>query len=478
MNSIFGSWSLIAHKLNSLLIWRPDTPSRSELESLQKFLLTDPLADADEVPLLKNDEAIREIFKDLYVTRGQLIGISGQQIISNEIGSHSVCQYISMQLSAAASTYDHKAARGTRRPSNIDDQNQALQWAALLTGRPDLENSDVEYARQQMIEWWMNSVEGLSRRLTDLPEAFRTTRFGNEIKFVENHALALKPILYNLRGGASSFQDTIEHLGRHFAWDRGRVLKWKQSLDSLAGLILWLPAFQHAHEYLHAAFPLGHERVDHLRSLLLAAMQNPLSFLNAQARKEFDEKFLEFKKNYIDCYYALHEDALHVTGTSRKNDPKIDPVALRNLDLLSKLHYTDKSYLNRVKLIARWMQRNQCALPLRDILERYPRCYCNFNPCFNQQTAVSVSQINAIIQDGIDYFRSVLRKCRHLILEELSDKPAQEESSIQINALLSDGPMIPLKPDTVTLLNAIILKHPNQFLAEIRKIRKTDTRTG
>ena len=235
-------------------------------------------------------------------------------------------------------------------------------------------------------------------------------------------------------------------------------------------------AFLHAREYLSAAFPLDCEGLSHLRESLLRSLDEPYRFLEARARNEFDESFSEFKKRYIDAYFLFHEDALHVISGLKKAEIKIDPVSLRNLDLLSGLQYTDKSYLNRVKILAKWIQRNQCHLPLRQILEHYPRCYCNFNPCSNQQPTDMAAQIDGIIQEGIEYFRTILRKCEHLIVGELKAQHADESSLREIAVTLSDGPMVPLKPRSISILNAMIGKHPSEFLAEIRSVGKQSRR--
>jgi len=155
-------------------------------------------------------------------------------------------------------------------------------------------------------------------------------------------------------------------------------------------------------------------------------------------------------------------------GGPRRDEFKIDPVALRNLDLLSGLQYTDQSYLNRVKVLANWIRHNQCNLPLHQILEHYPRCYCNFNPGI-QQPAGSAAQINGVIQEGLQYFRTILRRCGHLIMLELKTQLIDDNSLKQITAALSDGPMIPLKPQSIKVLNRIIAKNTNEFLIEIRK---------
>ena len=354
-------------------------------------------------------------------------------------------------------------------PDRIDSESRARHWAALLTGNAGTRNGSIEFAQAQLIDWLMQLETGVPKDLTGLPDAFQTTRFWGEIKTIESPIRFLKTVSDSLRSGTLSFFEAVDHIGRHFGWDEERILKWKQGLENRAGLTRWLPAYNHAQEYLSAAFPLGRAHVDRLRESLLQSIDEPHGFLDPGIRNEFDRRFLEFKKGYMDLYFLLHEDALHVTAALKKDEIKIDPAALRNLDLLSGLQHTDKSYLNRVKLLAKWIRNNQCSMPLNQILELYPRCYCNFNPRSHQQPVDSAAQINGIIREGLEYFRSILRGCAHLITPELKTLPIDDGSLKQLMAVLSDGPMIPLSAQSIKILNRIIAKHSSEFLSEIRR---------
>ena len=349
------------------------------------------------------------------------------------------------------------------------DHNRALIWATLITGRTELGDENSEHVQAMLMDWWGHSVEPISRKLAEFPVLFRTTRFRREIRFIESPLMALKPAFDSLRAGESSFWETMEHLGRVFGWSRDKLLRWKTGLENLEGLMGWQSSFVRTRDYLAAAFPLGHDEIDRIRESLLQTIDESHRFLQDRARREFDEKFSEFKKRYTETYYLLHDDALRIGSGSRKNDIKIDPVSLRNLDLLSSLQYMDKRFLNRVKLLGSWVQHNQCHLPLRQILETYPRCYCNFNPCSHQQPADAAAMINGTIQEGIEYFRTHLRRCGHMIMVEVQAQQVEDSTLRPITALLSDGPMIPLKPQTIKLLNRVIAKYPNEFLAEFRK---------
>jgi hypothetical protein len=192
-------------------------------------------------------------------------------------------------------------------------------------------------------------------------------------------------------------------------------------------------------DYVNAALPLGREEIDRSREDLLCAIHEPYRFLESQARIEFETRFLEFKKSYATTYYFLHEDALNIVGGPKKDAIKVDPIPLRNLDLLSSLPHMDKSYLNRVKLLARWVQRNQCHLPVRQILEHYPRCYCNFNPASRQQPADSVAHINSAVRNGIESLRALLRRCASLIATELKAQHVDDSVQQSVDVLLETG---------------------------------------
>jgi hypothetical protein len=460
----------IVSNLPMLIIWHPDSPTKTELENLHSLTheISSPSAEGNSRAAEAMKKA-RPILGNLYINRGRLIGPSFQQSISGEIASLSISQYLSACLGRMPLQPTKPAA--SDKPLSLENANQgrALEWAALITGRPQLKNKNAEYAKSALIDWWIHSVEGLSNKLPEFPEPFRTTRFRREIRFIEGPLTALKSVFDSLRAGESAFFEAMDHVGRNFGREQERLLHWKMGLDNLAGLYQWLPTFMHSREYVTVAFQLGRAEIDNARDSLLRSIEGSCRFLQAQTRNEFDREFLKFKKSYVEAYYLLHEDALHVVSGLKKEEIKIDPVSLRNLDLLSGLQYSDKSYLNRVKLLAKWVQRNQCNLPVRQILERYPRCYCNFNPSSRQQPLDSAAHISVIIKNGIEYFRSILRRFGPIIMVELKAQKADDSTLQIITALLGDAPMPPIKPQTIRLLNKIIGKYPNDFIAEARK---------
>lgn len=353
-------------------------------------------------------------------------------------------------------------------PAPKTEEKQSLYWIALFTGIRKLRTSTTEYAHKQMMEWWQYSVERVSMQIPQLPDDFRTTRIWREIKFVDNYFIRLKPVFTALQTGTHELNETVAQLRHIFSEEESRLIKWKQSLENIQGLLLWLPAFSHARDYLLSAFPLGMERPDRLCESLIRSIQDTFPFLEEETRRHFDEKFLEFKKQYIEDYCSLHEEMRHVIRDVKKEQSKVDPVSLRNLALMSGLQYTDKSYLNRVNTLARWIQRNQCTLPVSQILERYPRCYCNFNPCSMHQPTGPANQINGIIQEGIEYYRTGLSQCRNLIKKELKAQKLDSTISEQIESLIGNGAMVPLKEQTVESLNRIIEKNPSYFQAKFR----------
>ncbi|MFH1572524.1 MAG: hypothetical protein ABIG68_00995 [Acidobacteriota bacterium] len=133
------------------------------------------------------------------------------------------------------------------------------------------------------------------------------------------------------------------------------------------------------------------------------------------------------------------------------------------------MHYASQSYLNRVRVIGRWIQANQCSLPVRQILDQSPRCYCNFNPGESRYLGDFVHQINGVIQEGIDYFRSILRACKAPIIQEIKNMGVDDQYSKQMASLFGNGPTVPLKPRSIEILNRVIRRHSTEFLGEIRR---------
>jgi hypothetical protein len=457
----------IAAALHNFVLWLPDAPSRIELESLRRLMFEQPAGNIGKEPsVYKMDRDAHRIVEQLYVPRGHMLSGSERWAIGTDIRDRNVSQYLSARLAAIAPKGRASVVSSERAPVEIFTDSQALHWAELLTGRPEIRDGSTEQVRAQLAEW-MDSVEDFFKKLPELPETFMTTRFSRDLNAIRATVQNLKPVLFSLRTCAFTLREAMAHIARNFGSDEERLLKWRRSLDNLGGFVRWVPSLLHAQDYLRAAFPLGQERIDALRDLLLKIFEEPCQLLEAKTRNDFDANFLEYKKKYLDCYCSLHENSFHLNNEDNEAS-RIDPVALRNLDLLSGLQYTDKIHLNRVNILAKWVQRNKCNLPLRRILERYPRCYCNYNPSGNRQPAGIGSRINGVIQEGIDYFRSILRNCEDLIVQELETQHADENTSRQIKMLLSHNPLSALKPQSIEMLNKIIWKHQSEFLASIR----------
>jgi hypothetical protein len=273
-------------------------------------------------------------------------------------------------------------------------------------------------------------------------------------------------IMTRLIQGDVNFTEAMLEMADVFK-DESHLQKWKESLNNLTDLLEWIPRFEQFRDYLCSAVVIDQKQLEHSRNDLWLRSQESGEFQTRERRAAFDQQFLEFKNAYIDYYYSRHEEALHMVGESGSGET-VDEGGLRNLELLSKLLYTDKSFLNRAYVVNTWVDSYQCALPVREILERYPRCYCNFNPIRSARIVQAVAQVNAVIQDGLNYFRTILRRCSKFIIPDLKTNRVDDFYSKQIAALLSQGPMITMKPQCVEILNRIIEKHSADFLAEIR----------
>ncbi len=367
----------------------------------------------------------------------------------------------------------HQDQLSAAQPSreDEDDKRAAAGLAARLVGLEEPKDHGSAFVLEWILDWWDGVLETenalFSAREQPLPDCLRTTRFWHEVKPVINQVQMAKPVLESLRRGQTTLVNAMRDVLGLFGGDEERLLAWRQSLRDLAGLTKWLPRFETAREYILEAFPLGEGDLDRKRSALLESVHQPHRLLQPSAREKFDADFREYKKGYVDCYHSVHEDALGIVGAPKEAERSVDARALQNLETLSNLLYTDQSYLNRVRILGKWILRNQCQLPVRDILEGYPRCYCNFHPAGNRELAQSAAQINALIQEGIEYFRGALRRFSRTIIEEVLALKVDDFHSRQIAALLSRGPLIPLKTRTIEILNRIIESHSTEFLTTL-----------
>jgi len=348
------------------------------------------------------------------------------------------------------------------------EERLALRWAALLCGQENIALLSLQAAKNQVMAWAAADLDIQPGALTalwqPLPEQFVTTRFLHAARSLEAGLEHIKKVMQDLNGAEVDFIGAMLRLAQHFQSDEARLLEWKERTRDAPQLQGWLPAFRHAAAYLEDSLPTPSERLEEIRRELGKLCAEPHRFLEARERERFDRSFEDFKKGYIDYYYAAHEDIVHIVGNQEKLESKLDSVALRNLELLSDLNHADRSYLNRVRTLGKWVQAHQCNLPIREILVLHPRCYCNFNPTGSRQLAESVNQMNDAIRQGIDHFRSILRRSRMIIIQELKDMRIDDHHAQQIASLLSRGPMIPLKQHSIDILNAVIQRHAGSFL--------------
>ena len=348
------------------------------------------------------------------------------------------------------------------------EERLALRWAACLCGRESTAGLSLPAAKNQILAWAaadldiQTDVFAVMRQ--PLPEHFVTTRFLHAARSLEVNLENVRKVMLDLNRAEVDFVGAMTRIAQHFQSDEVRLLEWKERIRDAPQFRDWLPGFRRAAAYLGDSLPTPSERLETIRRELDKLCAEPHRFLEARERQRFDSGFEDFKKGYIDYYYAAHEDTVHIVGNQEKMESKLDSIALRNLELLSDINHADRSYLNRVRALGKWVQAHQCSLPVREILALHPRCYCNFNPMGSGHLAESVNQMNDAIRQGIDHFRSILRRSRMIIIQELKDMRIDDHHAKQIAALLSRGPMMPLRQHSIDILNAVIRRHTDSFL--------------
>ncbi len=454
---------------SQLVIWRPDRPTVEESARLRVNSLVSATK-KHELGVSQGGsgfagKGILQLLTALYVQRGSLIIQGIRHPIHKEMGNLSLTQYLAACLACLASSVTTRSEIPPQEAEKL-----ALRWSALLCRQENRTSLNLYTGEGQTLAWAAEHMDAgggmLLGRLQSMPEPFLTTRFRDEAKSFDAALERIQHIFRCLRRGEIAFIPAMAQIAQTFNGDDARLLRWKDLAEDLPKFLGWLPAFESSFGYLSASFRTTETELEDLKKALLAACAEPHRFLEAGERELFDGNFGKFKAGYIEYYQSAHEETVHIVSNQEKMKARVDSVALRNLELLSDLNPANKRYLSRVRAIGKFMQANQCDLPVREILDRQPHCYCNFNPAGNRLLVKSVDRMSEAIQEGIDHFRSMLRKFKMVIIQELENMSVDDHHSKQIAALLSRGPMIPLKQPSIGILNSILRKHPDAFSVE------------
>ncbi len=462
----------LAKLWDRLMIWNPGTPTSKETEALLHVFKNEHGRHSQNglariqanAPLESAHPQLESVLSRLYVERGQMITMADSWTIGQDIQDQSLSQYLSHSLSALSAPVAHSVSVPVRQDHDqMEARRFALKWSILLSGTDPSRIGNSTDAVNALMDWWNRIDEGtLIDRLHDLPPDFMTNHFWQRVRDHEGPLKRIGPLIPRLRDPNDDFAEIMLQVARCFGNDERRAQIWRDSLDNFASLVRWLPGFEQARNYLFSSTPPAKDELDSMRNTLLNSLDSPELFLIASAREDFDRKFLEFKYSYVDYYYSAHEEALNIVGTE-KMGARLDYVSLRNLERLSNLKNSDQSYLNRIRVIGKWVQNNQCQLPVRKILEREPRCFCGFNPVSSLHASESIKQMSLLIEQGIHYFRTTLRRFAGPIILEVKNLRTDELRSKQIAALLSRGPMMPLDTEAIEILNFAIQKHSELF---------------
>jgi hypothetical protein len=346
-------------------------------------------------------------------------------------------------------------------------EESALACASLLTGIDEIRRMTPEEAEIRFREWWVSGPAAdcvlLVEKLDCLPEPLATVHFHNRTRPLASRLATMTATIERLWKNEISFVAAMARISRECPSGQDAETPWHKSVDEMAALMRWLPVFEHACEYVRSAFPSGDPDIDRIRISLLSSIDKPDRLLAAEERDSFDRSFLEFKTRYAESYTWAHDQTVGMTIGTAAEATSLDTAALRNLETLSGFAQADRSCLERVRTIATWLKNHHCDLPVRRILERYPRCYCNFLPGADLSLQLPVGDLNAMIQEGIERVRYSLRSCSTAILAELKSLSISESDTKQVAALLSQGPIVDLRPRTIEVLNAIIQRQPSRF---------------
>ena len=224
---------------------------------------------------------------------------------------------------------DSRAIRGTI----------GLRWAALLCGQESIAGLSLHAAKNQILAWAAADLDIQPGALFREATAFAGTVCYDPV-FARRQVVRGRPGTHQEdharpQPGGGRLHRRHDAPGTAFPVRRSPPARMEGSGPECApvsGLAADIPAC--CRLYLENSLPTPFERLEEIRRELGKLCAEPHRFLEARERERFDRCFDDFKKGYIDYYYAAHEDTVHIVGNQEKMESKVDSVALRNLELL------------------------------------------------------------------------------------------------------------------------------------------------
>ncbi|NWG12330.1 MAG: hypothetical protein HXY20_02210 [Acidobacteria bacterium] len=366
-----------------------------------------------------------------------------------------------------ANTCSDQSGRIPEREAAQNPTGEELAGSAVfLTGMKDLEGLDAAAVETRVIGWWEagagDNCRIVAEKLASLPEPFMTVAFHNRTRAFAAGLATVRSAFDRYGRNELTYSEAMFQIGVHFSREGHEGRSWIDSMNDIAALMRWQPTYERACDYVRGAVLTGDADADRLRSSLIGLMKQPHRFLESAERDRFERTFMEFKQRYANAYSRAHEETVGEVPGSTAGLSGIDRVALQNLQLLSQIAGTDRTQLTQVRLILAWRRARRCPLPARAILEQKPRCCCNFVPAAVFSVQASATELNRTVREGIEHLRAELRARRRTIIANLEAEGADENDARQVAALLSRGPVIPLRQRTIEILNAVLKKYPGR----------------
>jgi hypothetical protein len=450
LDPLIEEMSMNAHRL---VIWRPDRPTAEESARLRVNSLVPAVEDAQAGASKKNQEALR-ILHEAFVVRGSLIIQGIRHSVIQEIGNFQLQQYISACLRCVA------ASSAPPQAKTRVSQQAAVRWANLLCANAGSVPFSSLEAESEARKWAAAHLESQSGLLPGgihpIPEPFLTKRYRDEAKDFDSAWERIRPTLIPFVRGELTCETAMAQISQAFGGDEERLHQWKMRACEVPEILRWQLHFEDAHRYLNASFSTDDPEVEQRRLELKRACSEPHRFLQPSPRSEFDIAFMKFKSRYIDFYATAHENSAEILADPTRMRSRLNPISLRNLELMSQIKGANRGFLNQVRALGKKIEEAQCSHPVRAILQRHPVCYCNMRPCGNRSLPQYLDQMNTAIADGIRNIRSILQSRKSVIGRKLDESGADAGCAREIAALLGEVDLPPISTESIRILNQLL----------------------
>jgi hypothetical protein len=353
-----------------------------------------------------------------------------------------------------------------RRVASVNYPPQVLaEWARLLTGQVDLPSPvtlDSEKRVREAVRQWVENwrTEELTTRFEQLPMDLLTLSAWRTLEASKTRFMRVSALADAISEGTMELKTALSRIADIFGLDRASLAQMQDEMRALCRFLDWMPTFTNLRGYLLAAEPTSDEAIEALRTELTTQIQNSRTLLDAELRRQLENKYAEFCRRYSELYAAAHEAEVGPTANRQLITSFCTSPEWAKFRLLMDLRLEGRAFERDAQALLQLAQETRCDLPVQELLQNQPHCCCSFRLHRQVQLSTLMEALKGIVSAAQTFYSLAIWRHRSELrakAKEMTDEAFQVELEDFLTACGS-GDLSPLNADLVRFLNDCLAK--------------------